>query len=100
MNRSSLFVAVVLVILAASLIFTPPLMAQAKPADPAAGPARDKKLSQASKEADPGGPAPVIFFPEPLHDFGTIARGSKVSHNFKVFNNGDAPLRLIKAKGS
>ncbi len=45
-------------------------------------------------------PAPQIFFPETTHDFGTISRGDNVSHLFKVRNTGDAPLRLIKAKGS
>lgn len=45
-------------------------------------------------------PAPRIFFPETVHDFGTIPRGGNVSHVFKVRNTGDAPLRLIKAKGS
>ncbi len=88
-----------MVIIAAVLVFTPPLAAQEKPADPAAKTARGK-LSQASKSVEAGQPAPEIFFPEPLHDFGTIASGSKVSHNFKVINKGDAPLQLIKAKGS
>ena len=45
-----------------------------------------------------GGPS--IHFPEPSFDFGTISQGDKVSHTFVVQNNGDEPLKLIKAKGS
>jgi len=44
--------------------------------------------------------APKIFFPETTHNFGTVAQGEKVTHEFVVKNNGDAPLKLIKAKGS
>lgn len=51
-------------------------------------------------KSGPEGSSPVIHFPEPVHDFGTIARGSNVTHIFKVQNTGDAPLQLIKAKGS
>jgi len=43
---------------------------------------------------------PEIFFPEKSYDFGTISQGSTVSHKFVVRNTGDAPLQLIKAKGS
>jgi hypothetical protein len=46
------------------------------------------------------GPRPKAFVREPDHDFGTIIQGSKVKHVFKVQNIGDAPLKLIKAKGS
>lgn len=48
--------------------------------------------------ATTGGPR--ISFPETEFNFGTIAQGTKVSHTFVVRNIGDAPLRLIKAKGS
>lgn len=43
---------------------------------------------------------PTIYFPKKEHDFGTVSQGSKVTHKFKVQNTGDAPLKLIKAKGS
>ena len=43
---------------------------------------------------------PVIHFPEPSYDFGTITQGDKVTHTFIVQNTGDKPLKLIKAKGS
>ena len=42
---------------------------------------------------------PRIFFPETVFDFGTIPEGSEVTHTFIVKNTGDAPLKLIKAKG-
>lgn len=51
-----------------------------------------------SSDSVSGGPQ--IDFPETSYDFGTIAQGSKVSHTFIVRNVGDAPLRLIRAKGS
>ena len=43
---------------------------------------------------------PRISFPEPEHDFGTVAQGATVSHKFVVRNVGDAPLRLIRAQGT
>jgi hypothetical protein len=43
---------------------------------------------------------PKITFPEREYDFGTIAQGTKPSHRFVVKNTGDAPLRLISAKGT
>ncbi len=49
-------------------------------------------------EAITGGPS--IHFAEPSHDFGTITQGAKVTHTFVVTNNGDEPLKLIRAKGS
>lgn len=103
MNRSSLLVAVVVILTVSLLVFSPSLSAQEKPTaktDVKKSSIKPKSVSTAGKEVDVSGGAPVIHFPEPLHDFGTIARGSKVSHNFKVINNGDAPLQLIKAKGS
>ena len=45
-----------------------------------------------------GGPS--IHYPEPSHDFGTIAERVTVSHTFIVQNTGDQPLKLIRAKGS
>ena len=43
---------------------------------------------------------PRIFFPEIEYDFGNVSRQSSLTHVFKVQNKGDAPLKLIKAKGS
>ncbi len=51
-------------------------------------------------EADTGEGGPKIFFPETSFDFGTVSQDSKVTHTFIVRNTGDAPLKLIKAKGS
>ncbi len=41
-----------------------------------------------------------IHFPVTSYDFGTVSQGEKVSYKFKVQNTGDAPLKLINAKGS
>jgi len=54
------------------------------------------------------GPAPVlaqtgepqIMLPETEHNFGTVGQGEKLKHTFIIKNVGDAPLKLIKAKGS
>ena len=43
---------------------------------------------------------PVITFEESVHDFGTIARGTRVEHTFKFKNTGDAPLMIVNAKSS
>ena len=43
--------------------------------------------------------APQISLPENLFDFGNVPRGAKLTHNFKIRNTGDAPLKIIKAKG-
>ena len=44
--------------------------------------------------------SPRIFFPDTLYDFGSVSQGTSVSHRFVVCNTGDAPLKLIRAKGS
>lgn len=60
-----------------------PMLAQASPGD----------------SAQPAG-GPRIFLPETEYNFGTVAQDAKVSHKFIVRNVGDAPLKLISAKGS
>ena len=103
MIRSFLFPVVVVMLAASLLLVSAPLAAQDKPVgkagvkDPAAAP---KALASTSNSIKTTTAGPKIFFPEELHDFGTIARGSKVSHSFRVVNKGDEPLKLIKAKGS
>jgi hypothetical protein len=59
------------------------------------------QLTQAPDDANqtPTG-TPKIFYPETIYDFGPVNQGDKVSHKFIVKNVGDAPLKLIKAKGS
>ncbi len=103
MIRTPLFPVVAVILAVSLLMLSAPLAAQEKPAgtaevkDPAAAP---KTLAATSKSIKKTTGGPSIFFPEAMHDFGTIARGSKVSHIFKVINNGDEPLKLIKAKGT
>lgn len=59
------------------------------------------RLLAAAREnsATPAAAGPKIVFPEPVHDFGTVTRGASVSHDFKVRNEGSAPLELVGAKG-
>ncbi|MBD3234384.1 MAG: DUF1573 domain-containing protein [candidate division Zixibacteria bacterium] len=44
--------------------------------------------------------SPIIHFPEETYDFGDLTQDTTVFHVFKVQNVGNAPLKLIKAKGS
>jgi len=97
MNRFALRATTMAVILAvALLVMTPPLAAQEKPG----GKALEARAAANQKAGTAADAAPEIYFPEAVHDFGTIARGSRVSHNFIVKNTGSAPLRLIKAKAT
>jgi len=51
-----------------------------------------------TQDKDPDKAAPQIYYPEAVHDFGTISRGGSVSHVFAVRNTGNAPLRLLGVK--
>jgi len=73
--------------------------AQTSSADKAEQGHAPKLLAAAGKADSPPAAGPKIVFPEPIHDFGTVARGASVSHNFKVRNEGSAPLEVISAKG-
>ncbi len=44
--------------------------------------------------------SPIIHFPEETYDFGALTQDTTVAHVFRVRNLGNAPLKLIKAKGS
>jgi len=70
-------------------------------------PSSDLNVSSANASASDSGDAgeaiaggPKILFPETTFDFGTVIQGETVSHTFAVRNTGDAPLTLIRAKGS
>ena len=43
---------------------------------------------------------PVMKFEKTEFDFGTIAKGAKVEHEFKFTNTGDAPLVIVNATSS
>lgn len=51
-------------------------------------------------DVKPEGPLPVMAFEEMSHDFGTIKEGEKVSHVYKLKNNGEVPLIIQDAKPS
>jgi archaellum component FlaG (FlaF/FlaG flagellin family) len=44
--------------------------------------------------------APVIFFPETGHDFGSVGQNTTLTHIFKVKNVGDALLKIGSVKAS
>ncbi len=67
--------------------------------------AADQSRSTAAAPGDesagiPVSGSPKIFFPDTVFDFGTLEQNASVSHTFVVKNTGNAPLKLIKAKGS
>ena len=41
---------------------------------------------------------PVIAVDQATHDFGTVWEGSKLKHEFKITNKGNAALKIIKVK--
>jgi hypothetical protein len=60
-------------------------------------------IAQADEDTtvnQPDSGTPKIYFPETFYDFGSIPQGEKVTHTFVVKNIGDAPLKIISAKGS
>jgi len=44
------------------------------------------------------GPYPKAVVGEDMHEFGSMEVGTKRSHDFKIFNEGDAPLVLAKGR--
>jgi hypothetical protein len=48
---------------------------------------------------DPENP-PVMTFPVPLYDFGTISQGQKVRYHFEFTNTGKSDLLIQSASGS
>lgn len=51
-------------------------------------------------QADPNAPTTTITFDEPVHDFGTVEKGGKVSHTYTFTNTGSEPLIITNAKAS
>jgi hypothetical protein len=41
---------------------------------------------------------PVIVVEESIHDFGQVSQGEAVTHDFRVLNQGTAPLEIKKVK--
>jgi hypothetical protein len=66
----------------------------------AANPPPAPAATDTMKAAAPVGPAPKIHFPETVHNFGAIKQGDNAIHKFEVQNLGEAPLKLIRAKGT
>lgn len=47
--------------------------------------------------AEPG-PGPAVRFDETTHDFGTLRSDQPVEYHWPFFNDGDAPLRIVKTR--
>ncbi|MFQ5446029.1 MAG: DUF1573 domain-containing protein [Saprospiraceae bacterium] len=56
--------------------------------------------ANANKPAAPVGPTTTLSFEETEFNFGKIASGEKVSHEYKFTNTGKEPLVISNAKGS
>jgi hypothetical protein len=41
---------------------------------------------------------PIIILEEPTFDFGQVSQGEVVTHDFRVVNNGTAPLEIKQVK--
>ena len=50
--------------------------------------------------ADTSGGAPVIFIPDSIFNFDTVSQNQPITHVFKVYNKGTAPLKLIQARAT
>jgi hypothetical protein len=48
----------------------------------------------------PSGPTTTVSFSEERFNFGTVAAGEKVQHNFKIKNTGKEPLIITNASSS
>jgi hypothetical protein len=48
----------------------------------------------------PSGPTTTVNFSEERFNFGTVAAGEKVQHNFKIKNTGKEPLIITNASSS
>lgn len=66
----------------------------------AANKVKEENIATAAERDASSDKAPVITFEASEHDFGTIAKGTKVEHLFKFKNTGDAPLTIVDAKSS
>ena len=46
------------------------------------------------------GTGPVLVINEKMHDFGKVKQGKVIEHTFRVLNQGDAVLQIIRVKPS
>lgn len=66
--------------------------------------AREIEDATVSDENENAEPAPRVpgkaVFPEKVADLGDIIKGDQATHVFKVTNEGEGVLRILKARGS
>jgi hypothetical protein len=51
-------------------------------------------IAQAAEEKQAAGAVPVIHIEEPVYDFQQVSQGAVVKHDFRVLNQGKAPLEI------
>lgn len=64
---------------------------------------KEEKQTEPKPPAEPTPPAPpspVITAPAPVHDFGRVHLGSRMTHVFKIKNTGKGDLTINNAAGS
>ncbi len=90
--------------LVAAALFSVPAMAQsdaktkAETVEPAKAPPTRKKRNYRPPVPPRNFTPPVIQFEEPVHEWGTVVRGSVVKHTFGVKNTGGSPLIIERVK--
>ncbi len=61
---------------------------------------KEEKPSEPQPSAEPTPVAPVITVAKPVHDFGKVHLGSRVTHVFTIKNTGTADLVIENTAGS
>lgn len=75
-----------------------PVASTATPAAPAATPQAPKKPDYLAKAE--GMSQTTVEWSADTYDYGSVATGAKVTHQFRFTNTGDAPLTLTRVKPS
>jgi hypothetical protein len=63
-------------------------------------PTRTNKKASRLPDKDVQLPITTIEIDNPVHRFGKVSQGERVSHTFKLTNTGEEPLKIAYAKGS
>jgi hypothetical protein len=99
MYRKSVLM-ILMIFFAASSLSSVEAVADAQESPQGSSEAKVEDTVESSAEAVPMGPAPELFLPDSTHDFGKVAQSKSLTHIFKVYNKGDAPLEITKVHGS
>jgi hypothetical protein len=77
-----------------------PAQAQDRVLNPTAQPAPQAAEPDTTDDSPVPRAAPRIVFEQPVHDFGTVEQGAKVTHLFRFHNRGERNLRIESLKTS